>query len=102
MSTDQEILIVHAGLDKCAADASECATYMNGKFTQLKQDISKLRAKWDGPAAQRYQKLQDEWDEAADGMRKMLASISQLVVDINKFYGKGETSREQSWNPGGR
>jgi len=97
MSTDEEILVTHAALDQCATDANDCATYMNTKFNQLKQDISTLRQKWDGPAAQRYNKLQDEWDQAADTMRKMLADISNLVTSINKFYRDTENDLVDSW-----
>jgi WXG100 family type VII secretion target len=96
MSTDAEIVVIHAALDKAASDANQTAQFMNTQFTHLKDELNRLNV-WDGPAAQTYKKLQGEWDDAADAMRKILADISQLVNDINKYYRDAETGLENSW-----
>jgi WXG100 family type VII secretion target len=96
MSTDAEIVVIHAALDKASTDAGDTAQFMNTQFTHLKDELARLSI-WDGPAAQTYKKLQGEWDDAADAMYKVLRDISQLVNDINKYYKTAESGLQDSW-----
>lgn len=100
MSVDNEIMVMHARLEKAATDAQECSTFMRTQFQQLKTDFQQL-AGWQGQNKDAYKTLQDQWDEAADAMYQVLTTIVTATRELNGQYKKWENDMAGQWGGGG-
>lgn len=94
---DGQIKVSFAGLAQGAADISRSAAMIDNRLGELKTDIGKLVAGWEGEAATTYQVHQKNWDDAAAELQRVLATIGTAVRTAGEDYQAGERKNTSRW-----
>ncbi|MGH3450019.1 MAG: WXG100 family type VII secretion target [Haloechinothrix sp.] len=91
------ISVNYGALQVAADDIKGTTTQVNGILDQLKSDIAPLVNTWEGEAQTAYLAKQAQWDQAAEDINKVLASIGTAVNDALGRYQEGEGKATQSF-----
>lgn len=91
------INVNYAALGTAADDIRNTTTRVNGILDQLKSDIAPLVNTWEGAAQEAYRGKQAQWDQAAEDINRVLASIGTAVNDALSRYQEGESRNRQSF-----
>ncbi|MGH3515917.1 MAG: WXG100 family type VII secretion target [Haloechinothrix sp.] len=86
------INVNYGALQVASDDIKSTTTQVNGILDQLKSDIAPLVNTWEGEAQTAYREKQAQWDQAAEDINKVLASIGTAVNDALGRYQEGEGS----------
>lgn len=84
------ISVNYGALQVAADDIRSTTDQVNGILDQLKSDLAPLVSTWEGEAQTAYRQKQDQWDQAAEDMNRVLASIGTAVNDALSRYQEGE------------
>lgn len=84
------INVNYGALSTASADIKSTTDQVNGILDQLKSDLAPLVNTWEGEAQEAYRGKQAQWDQAADDINKVLASIGTAVNDALSRYQEGE------------
>lgn len=91
------ISVNYAALQVAADDIRSTTDQVNGILEQLKSDLAPLVNTWEGEAQSAYQQKQSQWDQAAEDMNRVLASIGTAVNDALGRYQAGESKARDSF-----
>lgn len=91
------IKVDYGTLQRAADDISQTGSRVESLLDQLKTDIAPLVNTWEGEAQAAYNQKQDQWDQAAEDLRRVLASIGSAVGDALARYTEGESKARDSF-----
>lgn len=91
------IVVNYAALQTASDDIKDTTNQVNGILDQLKSDLGPLVESWEGEAQAAYRQQQQKWDEAADDLNRVLASIGTAVQDALTRYQEGEQKTQASF-----
>lgn len=91
------IVVNYAALQTASDDIKDTTNQVNGILDQLKSDLGPLVESWEGEAQASYRQKQDQWDQAADDLNRVLASIGTAVQDALTRYQEGEQKTQASF-----
>jgi early secretory antigenic target protein ESAT-6 len=69
----------HAAIAEASAALAGNSTQINAILADLKTQLQRLDAGWEGAGSDAYRALKMQWDAAAEGLNATLARISQVV-----------------------
>jgi WXG100 family type VII secretion target len=78
--------VVHAGLDRTAADLMGVVNGIDARLRRLEHDLAPLRGSWVGEAQMAYLEAKHRWDTAVTEMRDLLCSTALQVTRSNAEY----------------
>jgi 6 kDa early secretory antigenic target len=78
--------VVHAGLDRTAADLMGVVNGIDDRLRRLEHDLAPLRSSWVGEAQLAYLEAKHRWDAAITEMRDLLRNTSLQVTRSNAEY----------------
>ncbi len=69
----------HAAIAEASAALAGNSTQINAILADLKTQLQRLDAGWEGAGSDAYRALKMQWDTAAEGLNTTLGRISQVV-----------------------
>ena len=84
-------------LASSAATISSAAQQVQSQLDQLKGDVQKVMASYQGAAAEAYQAKQAQWDQSAADLQAVLSSIGIAVRDAGEAYEAAERGNAGRW-----
>ncbi len=97
MSVAPSILVRFQNVMNASTNARTTAASMNDALSQLKSDLSAIKAIWEGPAAGDYKQLQQQWDQALTDLNQILDEISVTLQKSSEHYAAIEKNNQSSW-----
>lgn len=91
------IKVDYGTLQRASDDINQTGSRVESLLDQLKSDIAPLVNTWEGEAQGAYRQKQDQWDQAAEDLRRVLASIGSAVNDALSRYTEGESKARDSF-----
>lgn len=95
--SDQQISVDFGHLEGLAGDISSQASTLQSTLEGLKARLAPAIAQWDGGTSDAYQQVQRNWDEAAEGLQQVLASIGAAVRSAGEAFQAGERQNASRW-----
>lgn len=87
-----DLTVNHASLDGASSDLATGANNIQSALDSMDADLRLLLTQWDGEAQEAYQVAKQQWTEGMNGMREVLAQISQFVEQANQGYRSVDAS----------
>lgn len=92
-----EVKVTFAELQNTAATISSSATQVGQQLENLKQQVAKVTAGYEGAAKEAYAEKQRQWDTAAADLQAVLSSIGIAVRDAADAYQSAEQANVNRW-----
>lgn len=86
-----------AELSNAASSISSSAQQIQQQLDDLKSDVQKVTASYEGAAKEAYEAKQREWDASAADLQAVLSSIGIAVRDAAEAYQTAENSNANRW-----
>ncbi|MDN6429868.1 MAG: WXG100 family type VII secretion target [Propionibacterium sp.] len=93
-----DLKVNYGTLDGASQDLSTGATHIQGALDTMDQELQQLKSNWEGDAQQAYEVAKQRWTEGMNGMRDVLAKISQLVATANQSYNQTDHTNANRFN----
>lgn len=79
---------IHQAADDCNSTGSE----LEARFEQLKSDLAPLTESWSGNAMDAWHAKQQQWNQALEEMKQLLAQIATALPQIADGYQETDTA----------
>jgi len=89
--------VTFAEIAQASSTISSSATQVDSQLDELRAEVVKTLAGYEGSAAEAYQAAQKLWDEAAADLQKVLAAIGTAVGQAGEAYEAAEKSNQARW-----
>ncbi|MBB1255889.1 WXG100 family type VII secretion target [Streptomyces sp. OF3] len=76
----------YAGMDNVATQIRGVARKLQQDLDQLRLDVKKVSATWEGEAQTAFQSAEAQWDRRAQSMQNILESVAKRVEAANANY----------------
>ncbi|MCG8921145.1 WXG100 family type VII secretion target [Lentzea sp. CC55] len=96
MSTGQ-VKVNFAELAGAASSITSAAQQVQQQLEDLKGQVVKVMAGYEGGAAEAYQAAQQQWDRSAADLQAVLSSIGIAVRDAGEAYNAAESANARRW-----
>jgi early secretory antigenic target protein ESAT-6 len=80
-----------------ASSITSSAQQVQQQLDDLKSDVQKVTASYEGGAKEAYEAKQREWDAAAADLQAVLSSIGIAVRDAAEAYQSAEQANVNRW-----
>jgi early secretory antigenic target protein ESAT-6 len=97
MSDSGQVKVHFAELQNAASSISSSAQQVQQQLDDLKAQVSKVTASYEGAAKEAYDEKQRAWDAAAADLQAVLSSIGIAVRDAAEAYQSAEQSNVSRW-----
>ncbi|MEU7525829.1 WXG100 family type VII secretion target [Saccharothrix sp. NPDC042600] len=84
-------------LASAASSISSQANQVQQQLEDLKTRLAPVIAQWDGGASESYQAAQAQWDQSANDLQSVLASIGVAVQQATEAYEAAERTNQNRW-----
>lgn len=82
---------------EAASSISSGATQVQQQLDDLKSQVDKTLAQWEGAAQGAYQASQAKWAQAAGDLQAVLAAIGTAVQQAGEAYQQAEQANTNRW-----
>ncbi|MEV6714306.1 WXG100 family type VII secretion target [Lentzea sp. NPDC051208] len=89
--------VTFAEIAAASQTISSSATQVDGQLDELRAEVTKTLAGYQGDAREAYEVAQKQWDEAAADLQKVLAAIGTAVGQAGEAYEQAEKQNLQRW-----
>lgn len=86
-----------ASLSTAAVDLRTGANGIQSSLDTMDGELQQLQVNWDGDAKNSYLIAKQQWTEGMEGMRQVLALVSQLVDGANESYTTTDQSNARTF-----
>uniref|UniRef100_UPI0039BF075E WXG100 family type VII secretion target n=1 Tax=Lentzea alba TaxID=2714351 RepID=UPI0039BF075E len=80
-----------------AAEISSGASQVDQQLSDLKDQVTKTLAQWEGSNSGAYQQAQEKWAQAAADLQSVMAAIGTAVQQAGEAYQAAEKKNEGRW-----
>lgn len=87
-----EVKVTFGELGAAQSNISSTVNAVNSQLDDLKRFLAPMVSTWDGQAAETYNALQRQWDNAAMQLNQVLAQIATAVGVANEQYQAAEST----------
>ncbi|MQS12282.1 WXG100 family type VII secretion target [Streptomyces kaniharaensis] len=91
------ILVNFETLQNAAGEVKAAAARINQLLEDLKGDVTKISASWEGQAQQGYQAHQAQWDAKAADLQQVCANIAGALEAAALSYKSTEDKNASRW-----
>ncbi|GLZ30478.1 hypothetical protein Lesp02_26670 [Lentzea sp. NBRC 105346] len=92
-----EIKVGFGALASASSDINSAASTIEQQLGDIRGRVAKVLANYTGASADAYQAAQQKWDQAADDLQQVLASIGMAVGQAGEAYQQAERQNEGRW-----
>ncbi|USX50726.1 WXG100 family type VII secretion target [Lentzea sp. HUAS12] len=89
--------VTFAEITNASSTINSSATQVQGQLDDLRQEVTKTLANYQGDARAAYEAAQKKWDEAAADLQAVLAAIGTAVGQAGEAYEAAERANTQRW-----
>lgn len=89
--------VTFAEIANASQTISSSATQVDAQLDELRAEVVKTLAGYEGAAAEAYQAAQKAWDDAAADLQKVLAAIGTAVGQAGDAYEAAEKANTGRW-----
>ncbi|AZA14273.1 WXG100 family type VII secretion target [Corynebacterium choanae] len=94
---DSMIRYQFGAIEQAAADITSTTGRINSTLDSLKQGLQPMVATWEGESAAAYNQAQQQWDQAAAELNRVLGTIAQTVSQGNQRMNAVNRRAAASW-----
>jgi len=87
----------HGEIAALTGEITRASTYFEGVLDELKVAVDRLGADWAGEAAPAYRMHQDQWNQAAVALKRLLAEISAATQSGNQNMEDADRRASRIW-----
>lgn len=92
-----QITYNHGPIEALIGQVTSAANGLNASLGDLKSYLAPLVAEWEGEAAVSYQVHQNEWDQAAEALQRILGEIARAASAGNQGMSDADRRASQGW-----
>jgi len=96
-SYDGGVLVTFEAIGQAAQDCLTMNNELIGELADLKNFLAPMVQVWSGRAAENYNVLQAQWDQAADDLSQILQQIARSLQTAQQNYTETETANANIW-----
>lgn len=102
--TDGHIYVDYRHADNATENMISQTGAIARTLTSLEMELGALRRSWIGEDKDAYNTVQEAWNNAVEGMQRLLRENAGLLTEIAHGYRRTEQGLAQNWAqlPGGR
>jgi 6 kDa early secretory antigenic target len=89
--------VTFAEISNASSTINSSATSVQSQLDDLRQEVTKTLANYQGEARTAYEAAQKKWDEAAADLQAVLAAIGTAVGQAGEAYEAAEKSNTNRW-----
>jgi early secretory antigenic target protein ESAT-6 len=89
--------VTFAEIMQASSTISSSATQVDGQLDELRAEVTKTLAGYQGEAREAYEAAQQKWDVAAADLQKVLAAIGVAVGQAGEAYEAAEKKNLGRW-----
>jgi WXG100 family type VII secretion target len=93
----EQLTVDFATLADAESAADRTVTELEEHLARLRTDVARLTESWTGPAADAYQRYQQEWDRAADDLKGALAQLHRIMRIAHGNYAAALRANTSMW-----
>ena len=91
------IKVTFGAMESLAGDIRGQVTAIEGNLNDLASQIRNLEQDWEGSAAGGFQTTKQQWFDAAESLRAVLARIETAVRQSTEGYSSAEQRNAARW-----
>ncbi len=92
-----QIKVTFGELQALGDQISSTSKQIESELDSLRQQISNLDELWQGSASAGYQQTKAQWNNAANDLTQVLASIGAAVSAAEQAYSSTESKNASAW-----
>jgi len=96
--TGPSIKVDFAQIEQGAQQISSTAQQIDQLLSDLAQQIKDLDTIWEGSTSADYQNIKNKWNQSAQDLQQVLASIGAAVSAAQQAYVQTEGQNAKSWS----
>jgi early secretory antigenic target protein ESAT-6 len=89
--------VTFAEIQNASSSINSSASSVQGQLDDLRSEVTKTLAGYDGDARVAYEAAQKKWDEAAADLQAVLAAIGTAVGQAGQAYEAAEKQNQGRW-----
>ena len=89
--------VTFAEIQNASSTINSSATQVQSQLDDLRQEVTKTLAGYQGSAREAYEAAQAKWDAAAADLQAVLAAIGTAVGQAGQAYEAAEKQNEGRW-----
>ncbi|MGI5504469.1 WXG100 family type VII secretion target [Lentzea sp. CA-135723] len=89
--------VTFAEIQTASSTINSSATQIDSQLSDLRAEVTKTLAGYQGEAREQYEAAQRKWDEAAADLQKVLAAIGTAVGQAGEAYEAAEKQNASRW-----
>ncbi|GHH37806.1 WXG100 family type VII secretion target [Lentzea cavernae] len=89
--------VTFAEIQVASSTINSSATQIESQLSDLKSEVTKTLAGYEGDARERYEEAQRKWDQAAADLQAVLAAIGTAVGQAGQAYEAAEKQNANRW-----
>lgn len=86
-----------AEIQQAASTITSQSKAVDQLLDDLKREVQRVLATWEGSATEAYQGAQAQWDTAAADLNAVLAAIGTAVQQAGEAYQNAENQNKGRW-----
>jgi WXG100 family type VII secretion target len=93
-----DIKVSFASLEALASDIGNRVAAIESEIESLRSQIANLEVIWEGGASAGFQATKNQWNQAADHVKQVLAKIQTAVIQSTDGYRDTEDRNTKRWD----
>jgi 6 kDa early secretory antigenic target len=89
--------VTFAEIQNASSTINSSATQVQSQLDDLRQEVTKTLANYQGDARAAYEEAQRKWDQAAADLQAVLAAIGTAVGQAGQAYEAAEKQNVGRW-----
>jgi early secretory antigenic target protein ESAT-6 len=89
--------VTFAEIQQASSTINSSATQVQSQLDDLRQEVTKTLAGYEGDARVAYEAAQQKWDQAAADLQAVLAAIGTAVGQAGQAYEAAEKQNLNRW-----